>query len=240
MSKKQIKFYAKKRVGVTMEQLNLLAAEHFRQIEALKAEHARQIDELRREIETIKTRLNVYESSPKQQNYGMNFTKLGIYEENNENKKYFTVKKLEKSVKIVRNIYDGTYRNFVLNVSVPKGRNNVVEITQIKTKTASIRYGVVTKALVSGKDTLHNKESIQYNGSRGNYYVISKEYFKGNPIKDGATILMSIDTFNWTVGWNVTAPVPKDSFAIEAYIPEELKVVDLFVRIAIMDEGDEI
>ena len=104
VSKKQIKFYAKKRVGVTMEQLNLLAAEHFRQIEALKAEHARQIDELRREIETIKTRLNVYESSPKQQNYGMNFTKLGIYEENNENKKYFTVKKLEKSIKIVRNI----------------------------------------------------------------------------------------------------------------------------------------
>lgn len=163
----------------------------------------------------------------------MNFTKLGIYEENNDNKKYFTVKKLEKSIKVVRNIYDGTYRNFALNLSVPKGRNNVVAITQIKTKSASIRYGVVTKALVSQKDTILKKESIQFNGSRGGYYVNSKEYLKGNKIKDGAIILMSIDTFNWTVGWNVTAPVPKDSFAVETYIPEEYKAVDLFVCIAI-------
>lgn len=144
----------------------------------------------------------------------MNFTKLGIYEENNDNKKYFTVKKLEKSIKVVRNISDGTYRNFVLNISVPKGRNNVVAITQIKTKSQSIRYGLVTKTLVSGKDTYISKESIQYNGGRGGYYVSSKEYFKGSGIKDGATILMSIDTFNWTVGWNVTALVPKDSFAV--------------------------
>jgi hypothetical protein len=48
-AKKQIKFYAK-RSSDFMNQLNAMAAEHFRQMEILKADHAREINDLRNEI----------------------------------------------------------------------------------------------------------------------------------------------------------------------------------------------
>jgi hypothetical protein len=51
---------------------------------------------------------------------------------------------------------------------------------------------------------------------------------------------MTIDTFNWTISWTVEASFKLDCYTVETYIPEELKAVDLFVAVALMDENDEI
>ena len=68
-----------------------------------------------------------------------------------------TIKKTEKSVRVIRIVYDGTSRNFVLNANIPKGRVNVVAFKQTKTKNAFVRYGIVSKNLVSSSNSFLDK-----------------------------------------------------------------------------------
>lgn len=107
-------------------------------------------------------------------------------------------------MRVIRIIYDGSSRNFLLNVIIPKGRVNVVAFKQTKTKSGIVRYGIATKNLVSSSNSFLDKESISLSAFNGYLATGSKQKFDGKAIKDGSIIKMTIDTFSWTVNWNVT------------------------------------
>ncbi len=250
-SKKQIRFYAKKkdadpRVDELRRSIEQMAVTHMQQMEALRAQHSMEIGQLRREMEEIKQRLLAFESQKggqgqgfSQGSYGANFTTLNIYDENNGNKKYFSVVRSESSIKIIK-VVDSVQRNFALNLPIPKGSKNTLFITQVKTKSCSIKYGIITKALISQSNTYINKDSIALYAYNGHFATAAKESWDGKPVKDGSVVALTIDTFDWRLSWDVTAKKAGDTFHSETYIPEHMRAADLYVCIAIEDENDTV
>jgi hypothetical protein len=148
--------------------------------------------------------------------------------------------KSESSIKVIK-IVDSIVRNFVLNLAVPKNSKNTVIFKQVKTKSSSLKYGIITKALISSQgSTYMNKESISLYGFNGHICTATKESWDGKSVKDGCTIAMTIDTFNWRLDWNVTGKGMLDTFTASTYIPEGMQAADLFVCVSIEDEKDEI